>query len=51
MTQRIKFIIGGGAVVSAAPRLQTAQSVTSAPTSSARRSAAQPKTKTPKQKR
>jgi hypothetical protein len=45
MIQRIKFIVGRGAVVSALPRAPTPQSVTNAPTSSARRSAAQPKAK------
>jgi hypothetical protein len=51
MVKQLSFILGRGAAVSAVPRAPTSQSVTTAPTSSARRSAAQPKTKARRPKR
>jgi len=47
MIQRIRFILGHGAVVSSttAPVPATSQAVAATPTASARRSAAQPKAK------
>jgi hypothetical protein len=49
MTQRIAFILGRGAAVSVAtPALPTSTSVVTAPTTSARSSATQPKRKPPR---
>jgi hypothetical protein len=47
MSQRIAFILGRGAVVSASTTVRpaTSQAVVTSPTASSRRSAAQPKTK------
>jgi hypothetical protein len=45
MIQPVRFVLGRGAVASAAPRTPQSQPVSATPTASARRSAAQPKTK------
>jgi hypothetical protein len=51
MTQPLAFILGRGAAVAAVPREPVSQSVTATPTASARRSAAQPKSKSAKRAR
>jgi hypothetical protein len=51
MNTRIAFVLGRGAAVAAAPREPASQPVSATPTASARRSAAQPKTKRAKRKR
>jgi hypothetical protein len=45
MIQRIAFILGRGAAVAALPREPVSQPLVATPTASARRSAAQPKSK------
>jgi hypothetical protein len=51
MVKQLTFILGHVALVASAPRAQVSQRVVAAPTASARRSAAQPKSKTAKPRR
>jgi len=51
MVKQLSFILGQGALVASAPRAPVSQPVVATPTASARRSAAQPKSKRAKPRR